>query len=143
MTTTSEAGFSLLETIVATGIVAVGIGGMLAALVSVERPVEDTIARTRLTMVAENALTDVRAALAYDNAGAAQAVNGGLASEFVVPDSVAGPVTCTVHLVAGSAVRVLLACSNDRGASATIDTAFPTAVPVPGSHIAVPRRSAP
>jgi type II secretory pathway pseudopilin PulG len=61
-----EQGFTILEAVVAVGLMAIGVGGVMAAMLMVLKPVGDEEHTAELAAAAENMITDLRAASGYD-----------------------------------------------------------------------------
>jgi type II secretory pathway pseudopilin PulG len=95
----SESGFTLIEAVVATALLAIGIGGAMSAVLCVLRPIADNNRSALLTVVVQNVLTNLRAASAYDISTLAGAAGtSGKTTRFTVVegDGVSSPVPIDV-----------------------------------------------
>jgi hypothetical protein len=85
----SEEGFTLVEAVIVTGLLALGIGTVMAALTSVLRPIADAQHTAALSAVVENVVTDLRASAAYGTGDVALATAAGTSNSFTVTEPVA------------------------------------------------------
>jgi Tfp pilus assembly protein PilV len=138
-----EAGFLLLEAVVAVGLVAVCAGAALAAAAAVTHATAHALVAPSLTLTAQNILTDLRAATAYDPVQLAALAGRSAAFDADEP----GPDGSMrrVHIVASvrrSAATdtyvgsVTARASN--GTTVTIEATLVQEAPAPGSVVSPP-----
>jgi type II secretory pathway pseudopilin PulG len=137
---TGDAGFLLIEAVVAVALIAICAGAALAAVAAVTHAAARTRATPSLTLGAQNILTDLRAATAYDPAQLTALAGRSTAFDAVEPGVDGAP--RRVHFVArvnrsGSNrfVGVVTARSAD-GTTVTVQATLVQEAPAPGSVIA-------
>jgi hypothetical protein len=133
-----ERGFTLAEAAVAVGVVAVGVGGVVAAMLSVMRPVVEHSASAVLTTTAQNILADLRAATAYGTTSLSGLA--GTSVSFTVteprPDGTSDAIAVRESFAAASAgVVVTIACADTGGHTIAMSAPLVREAPEPGSMI--------
>lgn len=139
----AQDGFSLIEAIVAVGIFSIAIGGMIAAMLAVLKPMAESRWSAQLTTVAQNVLTDLRAASAYDTAvlAAAEAKR----TTFTVPDPSASgsvvppPLSVTVTYVRpnpGAPMHAVVQVADAQRHVVRVDGVLVHEAPYPGEVVA-------
>jgi type II secretory pathway pseudopilin PulG len=134
-----EAGFLLLEAVVAVALIALCAGAALAAVAAVTHAAARTLATPALSLCAQNVLTDLRAATAYDPAQLAAL--DGKSTTFDTAEAEIGGAIRRVHIVAtvtrsgqDSYVGTVTARSAD-GASVAVSATLVQEAPAPGSVV--------
>src|SRR5450755_3898624 len=134
-----DAGFLLIEAVVAVALVAICAGAALAAVAAVTHAAARTRATPSLTLTAQNILTDLRAATAYDPAELTALAGRSTAFDAVEPGVAGTP--RRVHIVASvtrsgldSFVGAVTARSTD-GLTVTLQATLVQEAPAPGSVI--------
>lgn len=132
----SEAGFSLLETSVVTTLVALGVGGLLQALIIAGHAQANIAARARVQASARNLITDMSAATAYESAaqGPSFSLSGAVPVQMPQPVPSATPVAISC-LPAISAGILTVVCRDPDGDSATAQAYVGQRAPAPGSTV--------
>jgi prepilin-type N-terminal cleavage/methylation domain-containing protein len=136
----ADDGFVLLEAIVAVAIIAICAGAALAALSAFAHDAGRALPAASLTVSAQNVLTDLRAATAYDPAELAGLA--GRSTTFTAtepgPSGSPLPVAITVDVVPatspGSDVGVVTARAPS-GAAVTVSATLAAEAPAPGSVV--------
>jgi type II secretory pathway pseudopilin PulG len=131
-----EAGFTLAESAVAVGVVAIGAGGVVAALLSVMRPTAEQIASATLTTTAQNVLSDLRAATAYGTTSLSSLA--GKRTSFAIrelrPDGTAQAISVTEAFAADAGgVAVTLTCADASGRTVAVTAPLVREAPEPGA----------
>ena len=134
-----EAGFLLIEAVVAVALIALCAGAALAAVAAVTHATARTLAAPALSLCAQNVLTDLRAATAYDPSQLA-ALDGKSATFDAAEAGIGGTIE-RVHIVAtvtrseqNAYVGTVTARSAD-GASVTVSATLVQEAPAPGSVV--------
>ncbi|HTV74731.1 MAG TPA: hypothetical protein VME66_13625 [Candidatus Acidoferrales bacterium] len=135
----SEEGFTLIEAVIVTGLLALGIGTVMAALLCALRPIADMEHTATLAAVVENVVTDLRASSAYGAGTVALATAAGTSNTFTVTEPVVEgtpvPIAVTVTYEAQSQptdpVNVDITATAPDGESLSVTQRFvPQAPPV-------------
>jgi Tfp pilus assembly protein PilV len=131
-----EAGFSLLESTVAVGLIALGVGGLLEALITASHQRAAPVAEARVQAAARNLIVDLSAATAYESAAQASAFTVPRGSSVTMTQPLAsGPplaISCLPSIAAGILTVV---CSDAAGHAATAQAFVGQRAPAPGSTI--------
>ncbi len=135
-----EAGFLLLEAVVAVALVAVCACAVLATVAAVTKATARSLPAAALSLTAQNILTDLRAATAYDPNGLASLA--GKAAAFDATESTPDGSGRTVHLTvtvgaadaAGTYVCSVTARTSD-AAAVTLQAGLTAEAPAPGSVV--------
>jgi type II secretory pathway pseudopilin PulG len=132
-----DAGFVLIEAVAATALIAICAGAALAAAVAVTHAAARTVSAAELTVTAQNVVTDLRAATAYDSVELAGL--GGRSVSFQTqepgPTGSPRPVTISVSVTrapAGVEIGSVTVRAAD-GAAITICAVLVQEAPAPGS----------
>ena len=135
-----EAGFLLVEAVVAVAVIAVCAGAALAAAAAVMHAGARSLPAPALTLTAQNILTDLRAATAYDPLQLAGLA--GRSTAFDVDEPGPNGTTQRVHIVAGvtrsAATNTYVGSVTARASNGTVVTIESTLVqeaPAPGSVV--------
>ncbi|MGD0473049.1 MAG: hypothetical protein ABSB70_07500 [Candidatus Velthaea sp.] len=135
----ADAGFLLIEAVVAVALIAMCAGAALAAVAAVTHAAAHTRATPALTLTAQNILTDLRAATAYDPDALAAMAGRSIAFDAAEPGP--GGVTRSVHIVANviqadanKYVGFVTARAAD-GTAVTVQATLVQEAPAPGSVI--------
>ncbi len=136
-----EAGFMMIEAVIATALVAVCAGAVLSAVLSIQHRTLFAQPSAALTLTAQNVLTDLRAATAYD--GAELNGLGGRNADFdgSQPSPNGSPEPIHIRLsvsmpAANGALVAAVRVSDAQGRSAAVQTTLTREVPAPGSNVA-------
>jgi type II secretory pathway pseudopilin PulG len=135
----AQAGFVLVEAVVAVALIALSAGAALAAVAAVTHASAHAAAEPALTLTAQNVLTDLRAATAYDPAGLAALA--GRSAAFDADEPVGDDAPRRVHVVAGVAgtaadgYTATVTVSRPDGASVTVSSPLVQEAPAPGSVV--------
>jgi hypothetical protein len=136
---TDEAGFLLMEAVVAIALIAVCAGAALAAVAAITHATARTLTTPALTLTAQNILTDLRAATAYDPAQLAAL--DGKSTSFDAEEAGGAGAVRRVRIVAtvtrsgqDSYVGAVTARSAD-GATVTVQATLVQEAPAPGSVV--------
>lgn len=135
----AQAGFVLVEAVVAVALIALSAGAALAAVAAITQANAHAAAEPALTLTAQNVLTDLRAATAYDPAQLAALA--GRSSAFDADEPAGGAATRRVHVVAGVAgtpadgYTATVTVSEPGGASVTVRSILVQEAPAPGSVV--------
>jgi hypothetical protein len=121
----NDAGFLLIEAIVAVALVAICAGAALAAVAAVTHATARTLATPLLTLSAQNVLTDLRAATAYDPAALAAIAGRSIAFDAAEPGG------------SGATRQVHIAATVTRSETTNDDVAFVTARAADGTTVTV------
>lgn len=137
----AEGGFLLIEAIVGTAIVALCAGAAFLAIVTVQHQLAVAERRSALTLTAQNMLTDLRAATAYDPAQLAALPGRATEFDFTEPGSDGSPRTLHATVTATrttppARTTVLVTVRNALGQSATVQSTLSVEAPAPGSVLA-------
>ncbi len=136
----SEAGFLLVEAVVAVALVTICAGAALAAVVAVTQARDHAEPTSSLTLTAQNILTDLRAATAYDP-GQLAALDGQSRS-FDADEPGPDGAPRRAHIVVAvtrstgseeTVARVTVSASN--GTTVTVNGTLMQEAPAPGSVI--------
>jgi Tfp pilus assembly protein PilV len=136
----SEAGFLLLEALIAVALVAICAGAALAAVVAVMHAMSRALPAPGLTVSAQNVLTDLRAATAYDPAELA-ALSGkstAFTADEPAPDGSLRPVRITVGVTTtatGAAQHATVTATASDGSAVTLAATLIQEAPAPGSVV--------
>jgi type II secretory pathway pseudopilin PulG len=133
-----EAGFTLAEATVAVALVGMGVGGVVAALLSVMRPVAEQRASAVLTNTAQNILADLRAATAYGTTSLSGLAGRGLSLRIVEPRADGTNESIAVRETfadAGSGVAVTIECADPSGHAVAVSAPLVREAPEPGSVV--------
>jgi Tfp pilus assembly protein PilV len=133
-----QAGFTLAEAAVAVGVVAIGAGGVVAAMLSVTRPTAQQVASATLTTTAQNVLADLRAASAYGTTSL-----GALAGQrksFTIGERRADGTTEAISVTEAFAadangVMATVTCTDPAGRSVALSAPLVREAPEPGSVV--------
>jgi type II secretory pathway pseudopilin PulG len=135
----NEAGFLLIEAVVAVALIAVCAGAALAAVAAVTHAAARTLATPALTLTAQNILTDLRAATAYDPAQLAAIAGRSISFDAAEPG--AAGANRTIQIVASVTltgedryVGTVTARAAD-GSTVTVAATLVQEAPAPGSVI--------
>jgi type II secretory pathway pseudopilin PulG len=134
----SEAGFLLVEVLVAVAIVAVCAGAALAAAGAVVRTSAHAVSAAALTRSAENIVTDLRAATAYDPAELAALAGKSRAFDAPEPgpDGSPRPVHITVNirrLTATDSYAAVVTARTEGASAVTVAATLVQEAPAPGT----------
>lgn len=136
MSKPGEEGFSLIETAVVTALVALGVGGLLQAVITAEHARASLAAETRLQASAHNLITDLSAATAYESSAQAQSLSLSAGTPVQMPQPASSgtpiPVACTPSIAQGILTVV---CRDANGYSATAQAYVGQRAPAPGSSV--------
>jgi Tfp pilus assembly protein PilV len=132
----AEAGFSLLESTVAVGLVALGVGGILEALITASHQRAAPQIQAQLEMSARNLIVDLSAATAYESAAQASSFNLASGSAVMMPQpastGTAVAISCTPSIAGGV---LTVSCSDLAGHTARGQAYVGQRAPAPGSTI--------
>ena len=130
----------LIEALIAIAIIAVCAGAVLSAILSVQHQTLFAQPSAALTLSAQNVLTDLRAATAYD--GAELRALGGRSAAFDSsepgPNGSPEPIHITVSVSAPAATGAVVAAVTVRdaqGRSASVQSSLTREAPAPGSTV--------
>lgn len=137
---TAEAGFLLVEAVIAAVLVAICAGAALAAVAAVTHARAHARPAAALTLSAQNILTDLRSATAYDGAQLASLAGRSTAFDADEPGPDGAP--RRVHIVVGvtrdattQAYVAEVTATATGGASVTIHGTLVQEAPAPGSVV--------
>ncbi len=143
-----DAGFLLVEAVIAVALIAVCAGAALAAAAAVTHASARALAAPALTLSAQNVLTDLRAATAYDPV-ALDALDGRSVS-FDADEAAADGGVRRVHLTAliarpapNAALVATVTARDANGARVSIAAALVQEAPAPGSTVNAAATTAP
>lgn len=133
-----ESGFLLVEALVAVALVAICAGAALAAVVAVTHAAAHASPASSLTLTAQNVLTDLRAATAYDQTELEALAGRSLsfAAEEPGPAGTLVPVTIVARVTRSAESDRFVATVTARaanGATVTIASPLVAEAPAPGS----------
>jgi hypothetical protein len=137
-TDSNEAGFTLAEAAIAVALVGLGVGGIVAAMLSVMRPVAEQSAGVVLTTTAQNILADLRAATAYGTTSLSGLAGRALSFSVVEPRPDGTNASIAVResfAAAGSGVVVTIQCSDPSGHAVAMSAPLVREAPEPGSIV--------
>jgi Tfp pilus assembly protein PilV len=131
-----EAGFSLIEATLAVALLTLGAGGVLEALITATHVRATPLTTARLLTSANNLITDLRAATAYESAAQAQTFalpkGSAIAMSQPMPGGTPLPMTCTPSVAAGI---LTVTCTDAEGHTAQATAFLGQQAPAPGSTI--------
>ena len=134
-----DAGFLLVEAVLAVALIALCAGAALTAVVAATHAVAHARAEPALTLTAQNVLTDLRAATAYDPVALAAAA--GQSSSFDASEPDAAGTTRSVHIVAGvsradsGGYLGTVTVSGSDGTTVPVQATLVQEAPAPGSVV--------
>lgn len=132
----TEAGFSLLESTLAIGLVALGVGGLLEALIAASHQRAAPEVQARLTASARNLIVDLSAATAYEAGAVAQSFNLGAGSAIAMPQPEATGTPVAILCTPSIAAAILtVVCSDRDGHRAQMQAFVGQRAPAPGSTV--------
>lgn len=135
----AEAGFTLVEALVCTGLLAIAVMGFLLAVTTVLADMNAAKAEDALNVIAQNVLVDVSAATQYDQ-DMITTLNGRKSSFTVREPSSGGssvPYAVTLSVAPGNAgeITARVHVSDPSGRSADASGILMQAAPAPGSTV--------
>ncbi len=136
-----ESGFSLIEALVAVGILTVAVLCAMGAVTVAVRAAANGAPRAALTATAQNVLADLRAASAYDSSELAELVAAGSRRLNIEASQTEGPATAQTVTVAvapnasGAGYTATVTVDDASGNTVTLRSTLVQEAPAPGSVI--------
>lgn len=136
-----ERGFSLIEAVVAVGILTVAVLCAMGAVTAAVRAAANGAPRAALTVTAQNVLADLRAASAYDASELSELVAAGSRRLSIEASQTEGPATAQNVTVAiapnasGAGYTATVTVDDASGNTVTLQSTLVQEAPAPGSVI--------
>jgi type II secretory pathway pseudopilin PulG len=132
----TEDGFSLLESTLAIGLIALGVGGLLEALITASHQRATPELEAQLLASARNVIVDFSAATAYEPISVAQSFSLGTGTSIAMPQPAATGTPIAISCTPSIAQAILtVVCTDHAGHSAQMQAFVGQRAPAPGSTV--------